>query len=121
MEWFYPWLRCPVCICETRQLLDRLPRSAFSEGDRLCDLGGDLSFDNSQVLRMNHVIGLEPALKRQDRVPVPPCVDLRLVAIELAVEHRMGAEPVGAAFEEIGFPARAHRVTGTTRSRLDGE
>ena len=44
-----------------------------------------------------------------DRIVLLPCLDLRLVAVKLRVEHRMSAEPVGPAFEEMQVPDRCGR------------
>ena len=60
---------------------------------------------------MDHVIGLDPVAEARDRIFVAPGLDLRLVAIELGIEHRMGAEAIGAAFEEIGLAGLAHLLT----------
>ena len=106
-------------VGEAGELLDGLPGSGLGEGDGLGDLGGDLGFDACQVVRMDHVVGFEPALEAHDRLLVPPSLDLGLVAVELSVEHRMGAQPVGAAFEEIGLAALAHRMNGAPGGGLD--
>ena len=65
------------------------------------------------------MIGLEPALEAHDRLLVPPGLDLGLVAIELSIEHRMGAQAIGAAFQKIGLAALAHRMHGAARGGFD--
>ena len=69
---------------------------------------------------MNHVIGLQPSLEAHDRLLLAPSFDLGLVAIELGVEHRMRAQPVGPAFQKIGLAALAHRVNRPAGGGLDG-
>src|SRR6516165_8825636 len=108
-----------VRISEAGELLDRLPRSALSESDSLGDLGLNFSFDASQIIGMDHVVGFEPTFESHDRLLMPPSLDLGLVAIELGIEHRMRAQAIGAAFQEIGLAALAHRVDGTTRRGFD--
>src|SRR6185369_12691831 len=104
---------------EAGELLDRLTGPGFREGDGLCDLGSNLRFDTGQVVGMDHVIGLEPGSKPRYRIALPPSLDLALVAVELSVEHRMGTQPVGPAFEEIWLPSLAHLMDRAPRRRLD--
>lgn len=87
----------------------------------LGDFCGDLSLYAGKILRVQHLALLNPCAKAQDRFLLTPSLDLSLVSIELRIEHRVGAQPIGAAFEEIGlsgFPDGAH---GSSRGRLDGD
>ena len=70
---------------------------------------------------MNHVVGLKPSLEAHDRLLLPPSLDLGLVAVELGIEHRMRAQPIGAAFQKIGLAGFAHRMDRTARCGLDGD
>src|SRR6516165_10908621 len=108
-----------VCIREAGELLDGLPRSTLCESDSLGDLGINFGFDASEVIRMDHMAGFEPTLESHDRLLMPPSLDFGLVAIELGIEHGMRAQAIGAAFQEIGLAALAHRVDGTTRRGFD--
>ena len=57
-----------------------------------------------------HQPGLfQPGLQLPDRIVFAPGLDFLLGAIELRVEHRMGAEPVGAAFQQIRLAGPADR------------
>ena len=67
------------------------------------------------------MIGLQPPLIAHDRFLVPPDLDLGLVAIQLSVEHRMRAQPIGPAFQEIGLAGFAHGMHRPTRGSLDGD
>src|SRR5271167_3200071 len=97
-------------ISEAAELLDRLPAPRLRECDGLGDLRRNVGFDERHIVRMDHAAALQPSLEAHDGIPVPPAFDLDLVTIELSVEHRMGAQPIGPAFQEIGPAALAHRM-----------
>ena len=60
---------------------------------------------------------LEPRRERDDRPVLAPLLDLRLVAIQLRIEHRVRAEPIGAELEQRR-PAAGARMLGRVARRL---
>jgi hypothetical protein len=102
-----------------RQVLHRLPCAGLGKGDGLGDLGVDLGLDLGDVAVVDQPVLQQPALEPHDRPLARARSRPLLVAVELRVEHRMGPEPVGVAFEESGRPvsriaATARRVAAST-------
>jgi hypothetical protein len=102
-----------------RQGLHRLPRAGLGEGHGLGDLGVDAASIASTSSWWIRPFSRSQPWKRT-MGPLPRHVrDLVLVAVELGVEHRMGAEAVGVAFEEMRPPvsrmrAMARRAAAST-------
>ena len=101
------------------ELGERLQRSRFGEGDGGGDLSVDLPLDRRDLVVGNEMIVFEPFAKTHDRSLGAPGLDLRLGPVELGVEHRMGAEPIGAAFQEKGAAALMDRGDRAPRGRFD--
>jgi hypothetical protein len=102
-----------------RQVFHRLPRAGFGEFHGLGDLGIDTRLDLGDVAVVDQTVFQKPPLEAHDGTLGAPLGDLVLVAVELGVEHGMGAEPVGVAFQEKGRPvsrmrAMARRAAAST-------
>jgi len=94
------------------QIGDRLPRSCLGKGDRCLDFGANLILDRCDIVVVDFPGLKRPVPEARDRVAFHPLFDLGLFAIELRIEHRMGAEAIGPAFEEerpAAFADRGHR------------
>jgi hypothetical protein len=103
------------------QRLHRLPGSGLGKGHGLGDLGIDFGLDAGDVAVLHQMVLQQPSLEADDRPLGAPLRDFLLVAVELRVEHRMGAEAIGAAFEEIGAAGLADAGDGAAGGGLDGD
>src|SRR6516162_10596154 len=95
--------------------------TTLGKDDAVLDLRGNLPLDRSEVGIMQCPRLAHPQRETIDRIALLPVLNLRPVAIELRVEHRMRAKAISPAFEECGPATTADRRAGAPCCGLDGD
>jgi hypothetical protein len=96
------------------EIVNAFPRSGIRERDSVVDFLASRLLDRSDVICGEDVVAQSV---RSGWIALTPPLDLGLVAIQLGVEHRMRAEPIGAEPMKNGPPLIADVVGGVSWRR----
>jgi hypothetical protein len=108
-------------VNEALEIIGRLPVGALGESHGRLHLGAGFALEALIIMLGHEARTLETRGEGDDRALHLPRLDFCLVPVQLRVEHRVGAEPIGAQLQE-------HRALAAMDARhrgacgfLDGE